>query len=164
MCTACTVTTTKASDLFEIVSLEYEAALVHLAVDLVVAVDPANTLDLAAHLEGDRRALDLQVLDQHHGIAVRQKLTVGVADDGFGVVVLGAGFCNRSFVAAVSANIVVAIRVGVGQGALGTGRVDVGHGVCVRQAGVGEPCTVWQIIGLTGACAAPYLRLYRCHE
>lgn len=62
MCTACTVTTTKASDLFEIVSLEYEAALVHLAVDLVVAVDPANTLDLAAHLEGDRRALDLQAL------------------------------------------------------------------------------------------------------
>ncbi|MFT7116690.1 MAG: hypothetical protein ACI9I0_001902 [Rhodoferax sp.] len=129
MCTACTVTTTKASDLFETVSLEYEAALVHLAVDLLVAVDPANTLDLAAHLEGDRRALDLQVLDQHHGIAVRQKLTVGVADDSLGVVVLGAGFCNRSFVAAVSANIVVAIRVGVGQGALGTGRVDVGHGV-----------------------------------
>jgi hypothetical protein len=45
-----------------------------------------DALDLGAHLERDGRAFDLQVLDQHHGVAIGQHLTVGVLHHRVGFV------------------------------------------------------------------------------
>ena len=69
------------SDLAHKLRLElHRADAVDLAVDVVVAIAQANALDLGAHLDHQRRALDLEVLDHGDGVAVLQDIADRVLD------------------------------------------------------------------------------------
>ena len=93
----------------------------------MVATDQADALDLGAHLQHGGAALDLQVLDQHHGVSVLQHLAVAVLDDGIKLVIRSGSSRLRPLKTTVAADIVCAIGVGVFQGALGAGG-GVAHG------------------------------------
>ena len=96
--------------------LQHEGPLVSLAVHLMVAgaLGQANAFDLGAFLQHDGRALDLQVLDQDNGVAVGQRVAVGVPDDAVaGFLAFFGGCGHRPFVSAVGADVVVAVGVGV---------------------------------------------------
>src|SRR5450830_432518 len=98
--------------------LQHELTLVGLAVHVVVAVvvHQADALDLGAFLQHRGAALDLQVLDQQHGVAVGQGLAVGVTDHAV----------------ASGADELVAVGVGVFKPALGAGGRGGTHGGAVR--------------------------------
>ena len=64
--------------------------------------------------------LHFQILDQHHRVAVVQYRAIGVLDRRVVAVVKRGFFCHRPLVATVGADVVVAVRVGVFQGALRT--------------------------------------------
>lgn len=105
-------------------SLEHERALVGFAVHFVVAcaLGQAYAFDFGAFLQHDRRAFDLQILDQNHAVTVSQHVAIGVLDHALAVASRIGCSRLRPLKAAVRANIVVAIGVGVFQGALGAGR------------------------------------------
>lgn len=107
--------------------LQHHRPGIGLAVDLVIAADHADVLDLGADFERDGRALHFQVLDQHHGVAVGQRVAIGIAHHGFRFLD-GLRFgMDRPFVATVGADVVGAVGIGVFQAALGTGGGG-GHG------------------------------------
>jgi hypothetical protein len=114
------------SDLLQKAGLQHETTRIRLAVHLVVAADQTDALDLGAHFEGDGRALDLQVLDDHYRVAIGQHIAIGIPYHRIRGVVGGCGLRHRPFIAAVGANIVVAVLIGVFQSALGAGG-DSGH-------------------------------------
>lgn len=89
---------------------------------VAVVVHQANAFDLGALLDDGGRALDLQILDQQHAVAVSQRGAVGVFDDAGGAVVIGSHIgLGRPFMAAVGADQQGAVGVGVVQAALGAG-------------------------------------------
>src|SRR6266702_6944097 len=110
-----------ASDLLQIRGFQHEVARVHLAVHFVIAADETNALHFSAHFQRDRRAFHFQVLDQHHGVAVGERVAVGVLDDAFVAVVSGRGGVHRPLVRAIRADVVLAVRVSVFHCALRAG-------------------------------------------
>lgn len=99
--------------------------MIGLAVHIVVAVviQQAYALDLGAFLDHGRRALDLQVLDQQHAVAVGQWCAVGIFDDALAALFVISGIgVGRPFMGAIGADQQFAIGVGVVQAALGAGR------------------------------------------
>lgn len=82
-------------DFFDVLCFEGDGEAVHLAIDLVVAVDEADAFGLHAAFEDFGGALQLQVCDHGHDVAVLKDVPVGVFDDALGragVVFDGAAF------------------------------------------------------------------------
>src|SRR5690606_36059574 len=91
-----------------------------LAVDIVIALDQADVLHLGADFHHSRRALDLQVLDDRHAVAVLQDVAVSVAHDS---LVIGLARCvSRPLVRTLRAHVQGLIQVGVFGTALRTRR------------------------------------------
>lgn len=86
----------------------------------MVAIDNPDALDLGALLQGGRTALDLEILDQHYAVAADQYIPIGVLDDAFAFFLANI-FRLWPFVAAIGANEIAAVRVGVFKGTLGAG-------------------------------------------
>jgi hypothetical protein len=61
------------------------AKSVYAAIDVVIAIDEANALDLGAALEDRRSTLDPQILDHDYRIAILKHIAVRVADHRRGV-------------------------------------------------------------------------------
>jgi hypothetical protein len=74
---------------------QHEATDVHLAVHLMVTADQAD-------------ALGLQVFDERHSVAVGQHIAIGILGHRVCFVISVHGFYLRPFIAAVSADMVVA--------------------------------------------------------
>ena len=67
------------SDLFDKFGFKlHRAKSVDLAIDIVVAFDKADILDLGADLKRLRRTLDLQILDDRNRIAVNKHIAIGI--------------------------------------------------------------------------------------
>lgn len=101
---------------------------VDFAIDVVIAFYQANVLHLGTHLHHRGGAFELEVFNQRHAIAIRQGIAVGIAHQ-------QRIFSNRSLlglplVAALRAQQMVAIGVGVGRLALGARRQN---GICHGQ-------------------------------
>src|SRR5690606_2670393 len=116
----------------------HRADAVDPAVDIVVAVDQADAAHLGADLHHRGRALDLQVLDDDHGVAVGQRGAVGVAHDlhvpGVGL----GGFAPHPGMAAFRAGQAAAVGVGVFGAAGGAGRQGV-HAVTSTRSTLVKP-------------------------
>jgi len=114
--------TPRCSGLLQELRLQAEADAVDLAVHIVVAVDQADALGLAAFFQHDGRALDLEVFDQDDGIAVDQDLAIGIADH-LGAVVSRAVLrrCIAPLMTAIGADIHCAVAIGVLERADGAG-------------------------------------------
>ena len=97
---------------------------VDLAVDVVVAIDQADVLDLGADLDGTGRALDLEVRHEHHGVAVLQHIAIGVFPHTRGLG-FGSGGVTAPFMGALGADQHGAIFIGVLGLALWAGRQGV---------------------------------------
>jgi hypothetical protein len=78
------------SDLPQVAGLQHDAHVVDLAVDLVITRREADVRDLGALLERDRRALQLEALDQDDGISRRERVPF-TSDHVVVGVALGAG-------------------------------------------------------------------------
>ena len=72
----------------------------------MVTIDDADALDLGALLEGDRAALDLEILDQRHAVAALQHVAAGILDDALAIFVAAFRNCLRPFETAVGADVV----------------------------------------------------------
>lgn len=71
--------TSPQSDLFDKFGFKlHRAKSVDLAIDIVVAFDKADILDLGADLKRLRRTLDLQILDDRNRIAVNKHIAIGI--------------------------------------------------------------------------------------
>ncbi|MPN38746.1 hypothetical protein SDC9_186271 [bioreactor metagenome] len=96
---------------------------------VAVVIDQADAFDLGAFFDDGRGALDLQVLDQQHAVAVGQWRAVGILDEAGAVVFIGNGFCmGRPFMGAIGAYQQIAIGIGIVQAALGAR----GEGGCAQ--------------------------------
>lgn len=109
------------SELLQIARLEHEAACVHPAIDFVITADEADPFDFRAHLERDRRTLDLQIFDEHDRISISEDIAVGVSDTRVGMLVVSGTRHDRPFVATIGADIVIAVRICVFQRTLRAG-------------------------------------------
>ena len=101
------------------------ANAVDAAVDVVAAVDEADVLHLDPDLHDPGRSLDLRVHDLRHGIAVLQRVAVGVAED----AALGRGGLEgqgRPRMPSLTTSPEVGVETGKGRWALRTGGTGQG--------------------------------------
>lgn len=70
------------SGFFQETGLKHEIAGIHTAIDFMTirALAEPNAFYLGAFLEHDGRPLHFQILDQDNGIAIGQRIAVGIAD------------------------------------------------------------------------------------
>lgn len=102
---------------FDEFGFEFHGAnAVNPAVDIVVAVDQPDILDFRPDLDRGGRSFDFQILDDRDGVAILERIAVGVLDDflRFNISLFGP------FVAAFRADEDHAVIVGVFGAALGT--------------------------------------------
>ena len=88
-----------------------------LAIDIVIAFNKADVFNLRAHFNNGRRALNLQILDDRNGIAIRKRGAVGITNDIF----RRRSSRGRPFMGAFWANQQFTIFVGVSRLAFGAG-------------------------------------------
>src|SRR5690606_20412658 len=111
-----------------------------LAVDIVVAADETDVLDLGADLEGLRGPFHLEVLDDDDRVAVGQNRSVRIAHD----LALVGGFGRRRWrplVGALGTDQQRPVLVGEGRIAGGTGRQRA-HGRPASNARCAAPCAL----------------------
>ena len=105
--------------LFDELGLElHRADPVDLAVDVVIAINQADVLDLGADLDDRGGALDLQILDYRDRIAVYQNIAEGILENLGLFTDFSCGFF-RPLVTALRADILAAIIVSVFRTAFG---------------------------------------------
>ena len=95
------------------------AKTIDFAVDIVIALDQADVLDLGAHLDGTGGAFHLQVFDNQNGIAVFQLVAEGILPDPLFLGGLGQG--TAPFMAAFCADKIATAFIGVFGFAIGAG-------------------------------------------
>src|SRR5690606_16777528 len=120
---------TAGSGLAQEAGLQYQVAdLVRMTLDVFgVVFHQADVADHRALLERDRRALDLQVLDDDHGVAGLERVAVDVAHHR-GLASGGLGVAGGPFVAAVGADEERTVWIGVLEAALRAGGNGGHHG------------------------------------
>jgi len=97
----------------QIACLEHKTAGVHFTVHLVISCNQSNTLHLGAHFKCGRRSFDFQIFDQHHRVAIFQYVAIGIFNLRFCVVICVCGLLHRPLMAAIGADIVIAVWVSV---------------------------------------------------
>ena len=113
-------------------TLQATVCMLHVVDPAILAIGAETVVypitEVGALLEGDRAALDLEILDQRHAVAALQHVAAGILDDALAIFVAAFRNCLRPFETAVGADVVVAIRVSVFKRALRAGG-DAGHTV-----------------------------------